>query len=150
MCLYHSGVCSWLLSCRGSVDPASLDILLTACVNSLSWNSFSKDDPPWGERGRHKAAAAVYLLFCFFIPCSPSSLKSPSLKIESGKVCLYNLIKYFHTAKTRAAEAGGSTVSGLAVQCRRAPGGRDVGPAHGASVGYLRVCCYKAATDATA
>lgn len=66
MCLCHSGVCSWLLSCRGSVDPASLDILLTACVNSLSWNSFSKDDPPWGERGRHKAAAAVYLLFCWF------------------------------------------------------------------------------------
>lgn len=29
--------------------PGSLDIPVIACVNSLPWNSFSEDGPPWGE-----------------------------------------------------------------------------------------------------
>lgn len=41
--------CWWLLSCGDPLDPTSLGIPVIACVNSLSWNSFSKDDPPWGE-----------------------------------------------------------------------------------------------------
>lgn len=57
--------------------------------------------------------------------CSASPVKSPSLKIESGKVYLCNLIKCFHNAKTRAAEADGGSAVPLVWPC--GVGGRPRG-----------------------
>lgn len=33
----------------GRAGLAPLDIPVIACVNSLPWNSFSEDGPPWGK-----------------------------------------------------------------------------------------------------
>lgn len=49
--VHFGDVCSCLLNCR-DLDPAAVDIPVIACVNLVSWNSFSKDDPLWRERER--------------------------------------------------------------------------------------------------
>lgn len=64
MHVHFSDICSCLLNCR-DLDPAAVDIPVIVCVNLVSWNSFSKDDPLWRERERERreAAAALYLFF---------------------------------------------------------------------------------------
>lgn len=48
---------------QGLAGPAPLDIPVIACVNSLPWNSFSKDGPPWGAV---QSCCCSLSFVCFF------------------------------------------------------------------------------------
>lgn len=51
---------------QGLAGPAPLDIPVIACVNSLPWNSFSKDGPPWGAV--QSCCCSLSFVWFFFLP----------------------------------------------------------------------------------